>query len=284
MLRPPATGLAAAVLVALIAGVLAGQLGVWRNTVVDHDAQDFGIFLTSARHDLAGRSLYGPLTSASRPAGPRQPPQPEPAAHDAAGVAAGAAARSRGAGGVAGVGLMLGAWASLASVRALGLADPPAAGAGRHPVSGGVGAVGGLHADGADQLLHDGAGVRGLAGVPARRQHARRAVARPGGGDEAVSAAVRAVLPGASRSARAGGDAGCAGGVRRHWPGGVRGRCLCGVACAAAADQLERALPERVDHGRAATQPRAVELCRHHARAGPGGPGDGVPGAARRRS
>ena len=60
ILRPAATGVAGAVLVALIAGVLAGHLAIWRNTVVDRDAQDFGIFLTSARHELAGQSLYTP--------------------------------------------------------------------------------------------------------------------------------------------------------------------------------------------------------------------------------
>ncbi len=74
LLRPAATGLAAAVLVALIAGVLSGHLGVWRNTIVERHAQDFGIFLASARHDLAGRSLYTPprLPPLTRPAGPRR--------------------------------------------------------------------------------------------------------------------------------------------------------------------------------------------------------------------
>ena len=53
-------GLAAAVLLALIAAVLGGQWGVWRKAV-DNDGQDFSVFLTSARHDLAGHSLYAPL-------------------------------------------------------------------------------------------------------------------------------------------------------------------------------------------------------------------------------
>ena len=68
LLRPAATGLAAAVLVALIAGVLSGHLGVWRNTIVERHAQDFGIFLASARHDLAGRSLYTPPRLPTAPA------------------------------------------------------------------------------------------------------------------------------------------------------------------------------------------------------------------------
>ena len=121
LLRPPATGLAAAVLLALIAAVLAGQLGVWRNTVVDRDAQDFGIFLTSARHDLAGGSLYAParlrrVTTAYQTA-PLNLNLPHtmllvwPLAHlsDRTALCVWMA-----------FGLVLGAWASLASVRALG--------------------------------------------------------------------------------------------------------------------------------------------------------------------
>jgi hypothetical protein len=57
ILRPPIQGAAAAVLLALIAAVLMGHAGVFRYTLT-HDAQDFGVFLASARHDLAGRSIY----------------------------------------------------------------------------------------------------------------------------------------------------------------------------------------------------------------------------------
>jgi hypothetical protein len=64
-LRLPVRGAAAAVLLALIGGVLIGHLGVLRNTL-EHDAQDFGIFLTSARHDLSGRSLYQPARRRTR--------------------------------------------------------------------------------------------------------------------------------------------------------------------------------------------------------------------------
>ncbi len=69
ILRPPAWGLAVAVLLALIAAVVDGQLGVWRSAA-NHDGQDFGIFLASARHDLSGRSLYGPLSIRVAPSGP----------------------------------------------------------------------------------------------------------------------------------------------------------------------------------------------------------------------
>ena len=120
ILRLPATGFAAAVLVALIAGVLAGQLGVWRSAA-DHDGQDFGIFLTSVRHDLAGRSLYGPLYIRVAPSGPTTAvlnlnlPHTMlllwPLAHLPDRVALAA---------WLGVGLMLGAGVSLASLRALG--------------------------------------------------------------------------------------------------------------------------------------------------------------------
>ena len=72
VLQPPLQGAAAAVLLALIAAVLSGHAGVFRYTLT-HDAQDFGVFLASARHDLAGRSLYSlqPRASAT---GPRTAP------------------------------------------------------------------------------------------------------------------------------------------------------------------------------------------------------------------
>ena len=57
LLRPPVKGVAAAVLLALIAAVLSGHAGVFQYTIT-HDAQDFGVFLESARNDLAGRSIY----------------------------------------------------------------------------------------------------------------------------------------------------------------------------------------------------------------------------------
>ena len=59
-------GAAAAVLLALAGGLLAGHAGVWRNTIQDRGAQDFGIFFTSVRHAVAGRSLYTPTRLRSR--------------------------------------------------------------------------------------------------------------------------------------------------------------------------------------------------------------------------
>ena len=106
---------------ALIGAVLLGHLGVWRNTVVDRDAEDFGVFLTSARHDLAGRSLYAPARLggatgryATVPLNLNLPHTMLlmwPLAHliDSAALAVWMA-----------VGLLLGVWASVASVRALG--------------------------------------------------------------------------------------------------------------------------------------------------------------------
>jgi hypothetical protein len=60
ILRPPLAGAAAAVLLALAGGLAAGHAGVWRNTIQERGAQDFGIFFTSVRHAVAGRSLYTP--------------------------------------------------------------------------------------------------------------------------------------------------------------------------------------------------------------------------------
>ena len=121
ILRPPATGLATAVLLALIGAVLAGHRGVWRNTVIDRDAQDFGVFLTSARHEQAGRSLYAParlrsnkIRYATAPLNLNLPHTmllvwPLARLSDGAALAV-----------WMGIGLALGAWASLASLRALG--------------------------------------------------------------------------------------------------------------------------------------------------------------------
>jgi hypothetical protein len=66
--RPPVVGVAAVVLVAVGAAVLAGQWRIWRLTVDDTSAQDFGIFYASVRSFLDGGSLYAPI-----PAPPRFP-------------------------------------------------------------------------------------------------------------------------------------------------------------------------------------------------------------------
>jgi hypothetical protein len=56
------------VLLAVGAAVLAGQWRIWRVTVDDTSAQDFGIFYASVRSFLDGGSLYAPI-----PAPPRFP-------------------------------------------------------------------------------------------------------------------------------------------------------------------------------------------------------------------
>jgi alpha-1,2-mannosyltransferase len=120
ILRPAVAGLAAAILIALIAGVLAGQLGVWRRAV-DRDAQDFGIFLSSARHDLAGRSLYAPTRVGLWPSGYTTEVMNLNLPHTMLLVWPLARLADRTALAVwLTLGLVLGAWASLASVRALG--------------------------------------------------------------------------------------------------------------------------------------------------------------------
>ncbi len=58
LLRPPLQGVAAVLLVAVGCAVIYGHVILWRNTVEDRDAQDFGIFLNSARTFAAGGSLY----------------------------------------------------------------------------------------------------------------------------------------------------------------------------------------------------------------------------------
>ena len=121
LLRPAAVGTAAGVLLALIAAVGGGHLGVWRNTVVDRDAQDFGIFLASARHDLAGRSLYTPSRLPSATSPNQTAPLNLNLPHTMLLVWPLAHLSDRTALGIwLGVGLALGAWASLVSVRALG--------------------------------------------------------------------------------------------------------------------------------------------------------------------
>jgi hypothetical protein len=56
--RPPLEGVAGVLLVAVGSAVIYGHVILWRNTVDDRDAQDFGIFLNSARTFAAGGSLY----------------------------------------------------------------------------------------------------------------------------------------------------------------------------------------------------------------------------------
>lgn len=67
LLRPPLQGLAGVLLLAVGAAIVSGQIIVWHNTVYDRDAQDFGIFLTSVRHAVAGRSLYTPTIDRASP-------------------------------------------------------------------------------------------------------------------------------------------------------------------------------------------------------------------------
>ena len=121
LLRPPAMGLAAAVLLALMAAVLSGHVRVWRNTIVVRDAQDVGIFLKSARHELAGQSLYAPSRFQRGPRRSQTSPLNLNLPHTMLLVWPLAHLSDRVALAVwMGVGLMLGAWSSLASVRALG--------------------------------------------------------------------------------------------------------------------------------------------------------------------
>lgn len=69
LLGPPAKGLLAVVLAALACALVAGHLRLWRATVEDRAGQDFGIFLASVRHAVAGRSLYAPTPLRSRTGG-----------------------------------------------------------------------------------------------------------------------------------------------------------------------------------------------------------------------
>jgi hypothetical protein len=59
--RPPLVGIAAVTLIAVGAAVLVGQWRLWRETVEDTRAQDFGIFFASVRSFHDGRSLYAPI-------------------------------------------------------------------------------------------------------------------------------------------------------------------------------------------------------------------------------
>ena len=67
---PPLTGVAFALLLAVGAAVIAGQWQLWKSTVYETDAQDFGIFFVSVQHFAEGRSLYAP-----------QPPRRQPPYH-----------------------------------------------------------------------------------------------------------------------------------------------------------------------------------------------------------
>ncbi len=69
LVRPPLIGVAAVLLVSLGAAVAMGHAGMWRNTVEKRQAQDFGIFLTSVRHAVDGRSLYTPSYHRSKSTG-----------------------------------------------------------------------------------------------------------------------------------------------------------------------------------------------------------------------
>jgi hypothetical protein len=64
--RPPIVGVAAVILAAVGAAVLTGQWRIWRTTVDETSAQDFGIFYASARSFLDGGSLYAPIPAPRR--------------------------------------------------------------------------------------------------------------------------------------------------------------------------------------------------------------------------
>lgn len=59
LLKPPVVGVATVVLLGIAAGVIIGHAGIWQKADARGD-QDFLIFLASARHASAGRSLYTP--------------------------------------------------------------------------------------------------------------------------------------------------------------------------------------------------------------------------------
>jgi hypothetical protein len=69
LVGPPAKGLVAVVLTALACALVVGHLRLWRTTVEERAGQDFGIFLASVRHAVAGRSLYAPTPLRSRTGG-----------------------------------------------------------------------------------------------------------------------------------------------------------------------------------------------------------------------
>jgi alpha-1,2-mannosyltransferase len=59
--RPPVTGVAFVLVLAIGAAGVLGQWRIWRTTVEETDSQDFGIFFGSVHHFAEGRSLYAPL-------------------------------------------------------------------------------------------------------------------------------------------------------------------------------------------------------------------------------
>jgi Glycosyltransferase family 87 len=65
--RPPVTGVAFVLLLAVGAGGVLGQWRLWRVTVEETDSQDFGIFFESVHHFAEGRSLYAPLPPRRQP-------------------------------------------------------------------------------------------------------------------------------------------------------------------------------------------------------------------------
>ena len=80
--RPPVVGVAAVVLLAVGAAVLAGQWRIWRVTVDDTSAQDFGIFYASVRSFLDGGSLVRTDSGAATISDAQRAAQSEPAAHE----------------------------------------------------------------------------------------------------------------------------------------------------------------------------------------------------------
>jgi alpha-1,2-mannosyltransferase len=60
LVRPPIVGVTVVVLLAVASALVAGHARLWHTTADERAGQDFGIFLASVRHSLAGRSLYAP--------------------------------------------------------------------------------------------------------------------------------------------------------------------------------------------------------------------------------
>jgi hypothetical protein len=60
LVRPPIVGVLVVVLLAVASALVAGHVRLWHTTADERDGQDFGIFLASVRHAVAGRSLYAP--------------------------------------------------------------------------------------------------------------------------------------------------------------------------------------------------------------------------------
>ena len=60
LIRPPIVGVSVVLLLAVACGLVIGHARLWHITADERAGQDFGIFLASVRHSLAGRSLYAP--------------------------------------------------------------------------------------------------------------------------------------------------------------------------------------------------------------------------------